>query len=87
MPAAKLRSFLDDNHVKYMIIGHSPAFTMPEIAAKVHITGKKVAKTVMVKIDGKMAMVVLPSNLHIDIDHLQELTEARTPARPLAWHT
>ena len=74
MPVKKLREFLDEHKVKYVLISHSPAFTMSEIAATAHICGKKVAKTVMVKMDGKMAMVILPSDRRIDFEHLEEVT-------------
>ena len=61
MPIRKLREFLDENQVKYVVISHSPAYTAQEIAASAHIPGKDIAKTVIVKLDGKMAMVVLPA--------------------------
>jgi len=76
MPVEKLRRFLDDNHVKYVRISHSPAFTAQEIAAKAHIPGKELAKTVMVKIDGKMAMAVLPAMDKVDFQRLKDATGA-----------
>jgi Ala-tRNA(Pro) deacylase len=53
-------------------------FTAQEIAASAHIPGKELAKTVMVKIDGKMAMAVLPASYRIDFDLLQGATGAST---------
>ncbi len=61
MPCAKLQEYLDQNHVKYVSIKHSPAFTAQEIAGSAHIPGKELAKTVVVKLDGAMALVVLPA--------------------------
>jgi len=77
MPARRLREFLDKNGVKYVAISHSPAFTAQEIAASAHISGRELAKTVMVKVDGVMAMAVLPASLSIDFDALKELTDAK----------
>ncbi len=74
MPTQQLCEFLDQNQVKYVVISHSPAYTMSEIAATAHISGKKVVKTVIVKMDSEMAMLVLPSNPKVDFDHLKELT-------------
>ena len=71
MPTQKLHAFLDDNQVKYLKIGHSPAYTAQEIAAAVHIPGKEMAKTVMVKIDGKMTMAVLPADHRINFEKLK----------------
>ncbi|MCG8344531.1 MAG: deacylase, partial [Chlorobiales bacterium] len=59
MPISKIRDFLDSHHIRYFIISHSPAYTAQEIAAAAHVPGKELAKTVMVTIDGKLAMAVL----------------------------
>ena len=67
MPAEKLRKFLDENNIKYVNIKHSLAYTAQEIAASAHIHGKEIAKTVIVKIDGKMAMAVIPANFKLDL--------------------
>ncbi len=48
-----------------------------EIAASVHIPGKELAKTVMVKIDGKMAMAVLPASYQVDFNLLRDFSGAR----------
>lgn len=72
MPLAKLTSFLDEHGKKYVVIKHSKAFTAPEVAASAHVPGKEMAKTVMVKIDGDMNMVVLPSTHQVDLDMLKK---------------
>jgi Ala-tRNA(Pro) deacylase len=66
MSVDKLRSFLDLERVKYVTIRHSPAFTAQEIAASAHIPGKQIAKTVMIKRNGEMAMAVLPASDKIE---------------------
>jgi len=71
MPVQKLKEFLDSNNVRYVQISHSPAFTAQEIAASAHVPGKDLAKTVMIKIDGKMAMAVLPASHHVDFNALK----------------
>ena len=78
MPIAKLKSFLDENQVKYVTIYHSPAFTAQEIAASAHVPGKELAKTVMVVIDGRMAMAVLPASFQVELGLLKETTGADT---------
>lgn len=72
MPRKKLKEFLDSNEVKYISIQHSSAYTAQEIAAIAHIPGKDVAKTVIIKIDGKMAMAVLPASYKVSFDHLKD---------------
>ena len=78
MPAEKLKKFLDDNKVKYVSIKHSLAYTAQEIAASAHIHGKELAKTVIVKLDGKPAMAVLPANRRIAMDRLRQAARARS---------
>ncbi len=72
MPVTRLKELLDSERVKYVTIGHSAAFTAQEIAASAHIPGKELAKTVMVKIDGKMAMAVLPASCRVNFDLLKK---------------
>jgi Ala-tRNA(Pro) deacylase len=76
MPIRKLKDLLDDRRVKYVTVRHSPAYTAQEVAASAHISGYEVAKTVMVKVNGKMAMAVVPAPLHVDLRHLKELIGA-----------
>ena len=77
MPVNKLKAFLDEHQIKYVTISHSTAYTAQEIAASAHIPGKEVAKTVMVKIDGAMAMAVLPASYQVDFDLLKTATGAQ----------
>ncbi len=77
MPVKKLKDFLDSNGIKYVTIGHSRAYTAQEVAASSHIPGKELAKTVMVKIDGEMAMVVLPASRSVDFSLLKQTLEAK----------
>jgi len=78
MPLSKLREFLDSHQIKYLVISHSLAYTAQGVAALAHVSGKKLAKTVIVKIDGVLAMVVVPASLHVDLELLKKLTGAQT---------
>ena len=77
MPVKKLKVFLDENNIKYLTIRHSSAYASQKIAASAHVSGKELAKTVMINIDGKMAMAVLPASYHIDFDNLKEIFGTR----------
>jgi Ala-tRNA(Pro) deacylase len=72
MPTKILREFLDKNNIKYVTVKHSLAFTAQEIAASAHIKGKELAKSVLIKIDGKLAMCVLPAANKINFDFLKD---------------
>jgi Ala-tRNA(Pro) deacylase len=71
MPANKLKEFLDSEKVKYVSLSHSPAYTAQEVAASAHVRGKDMAKTVMVTLNGTMAMAVLPASRKVGFDLLQ----------------
>ncbi len=71
MPVSRLKEYLDSHNIRYVTISHSPAYTAQGIAASAHIKGKELAKTVMIKIAGKMAMAVLPAPLKVDFDLLR----------------
>lgn len=72
MPVAKLKNFLKENNVKYESITHLPASTAQETAARAHISGKNMAKTVMVKVNGELAMAILPANKKVNFILLKD---------------
>jgi len=76
MPVQKLKDFLDGHGTKYVTIRHSRAYTAQETAQSAHVPGKELAKTVMIKIDGAMAMVVLPGSERVDLAELKRATGA-----------
>ena len=78
MPVEKLKDFLESEGVKYVTISHSQAFTAQEIAASAHIPGRELAKSVMVKIDGNIAMVVLAATDFVSLERLREAAGAST---------
>lgn len=78
MPAKILKKFLDEHGRKYVSIQHSLAFTAPEVAASTEVSGKNFAKTVIVKLDGRLAMVVLPANRKLALSELREMLMSDT---------
>jgi len=77
MIAAKVRSFLDEHKVKYVTVKHSPAYTAQELAHSAHLSGNEVAKSVMVKTDDRMAMVVLPASKRVSLDEVRRVVGGR----------
>lgn len=71
MPVQRLKEFLDSNGIQYVLISHSRAYTAAAIGSITHIPGKLIAKTVMVKIDGELSMVVVPGSRHINLAALK----------------
>jgi Ala-tRNA(Pro) deacylase len=76
MPVQKLKEFLDREGVKYVSIHHSQAFTAQEVAASAHVSGVEMAKTVVVRLDGRTALAVLPASQWVDFAALKACTGA-----------
>lgn len=68
---AHISKFLESQHVPYQACTHSRAYTAQGIAQAQHISGKKVAKVVMVMTDhNKLIMAVVPASHRVDLDRL-----------------
>lgn len=80
-----IKHYLNENKIRYNIINHNPAYTSPEIAANAHISGKQLIKPVIVKIDGKLAMVIEPSHLRINLEMLKKLLKAKKVELANEW--
>ena len=72
MPVRKLEEFLDGKSINYVRITHSTAYTAKQTAASAHIPGRALAKSVILKADGKMMMAVLPASRRLDLDLFRE---------------
>jgi Ala-tRNA(Pro) deacylase len=77
MTLVRLANYLDSHSTKYLVISHSPAYTAQGIAGLTHISGKELAKTVMVKMDGNLVMAVLPANFHVDLQALRKAANVK----------
>lgn len=73
----ELKRYLDSEGVSYTTIRHPAAYTAQEVAAAAHVPGQEMAKSVMVKVDGRLAMVVLPASDKVVFDVLREALGAR----------
>jgi len=67
MPQKRILSFLKENNVPFTMTHHPKAYTAQRIAASAHIKGKIMSKTIVVKIDGRFALAVLPANDRISL--------------------
>ena len=78
MPVKQLVEYLATHHVPYKTQRHIPAFTAQEVAQQAHISGHRVAKTVVVKLDGKMALCVLPATERVNFSMLRHVAGSHT---------
>jgi Ala-tRNA(Pro) deacylase len=67
----RLREFLEANKVPYSVHLHPQAFTAQEIAALEHVSGRMLAKVVMIKAGAQLIMVVIPADHRVDLDRIK----------------
>jgi Ala-tRNA(Pro) deacylase len=76
MPTTKVKEFLNARGVAHAVIPHPLAFTATSVAGAAHIRGKELAKTVLVNMDGSLAMAVVPATRRVDLERLRQATGA-----------
>jgi Ala-tRNA(Pro) deacylase len=70
--AKRVREYLEENQVPYIHCTHRLAYTAQEVAAAQHISGREMAKTIVVKADGRFVLVILPAVLKLEMKALRE---------------
>lgn len=76
MPARRLKELLEREQIPFTSIPHEETYTAQETAQAAHVPGFELAKTVMIELDGKMAMVVVPATRKVVLQDLREETHA-----------
>ena len=71
MASLLLIDYLERSRAYYTVKEHSCAYTAEETARLNRIPPRSFAKTVMIRIDGELAMMVLPSNHRVALDALR----------------
>jgi len=70
---SRLKSFLDSNQIPYESLAHSTTYTAQGTATMMQISGKEVAKTVVLRAGAKWdetILAVLPGSKHVKLDKL-----------------
>ena len=67
----RMEQYFRENDVSFEVLKHDQAYTMQEAAAALHVSGRQVAKVVIVKADGGMAMLVIPAPDRVNLDHVR----------------
>ncbi len=74
----QITEFLDSHHVRYRHATHERKLTAQETAQAQHVSGKILAKAVMIMADNRLVMAVLPASHRVDLPALQRLLGAGT---------
>lgn len=70
MLSPRLHNFLDERHAPYATLTHDRTVTAQATASAAHIGPGQFAKTVMLKVDGTLAMMVMPAAYRVDLTRL-----------------
>jgi len=75
MHSENIQSYLNRNSIPYEIIEHPRAITAEEISRSAQIPSSQLAKTVVLRVNGELTLVVLHADERIDLDRLSEYME------------
>jgi Ala-tRNA(Pro) deacylase len=74
----RLKALLDRHGASYEVLPHRAAFTAQDVARTTHVTGRRVAKVVVIRDEaGADLMVVIPATHHLDQGQLRTVTGRR----------
>ncbi len=77
MPIRRLRTYLDTHDVRYVVMDHSPAFSALEEAQYKHISGRNIAKTIILIVEDQPVMLVLPGSEKVSLDFFKEFCDTQ----------
>ncbi|MCC6543934.1 MAG: YbaK/EbsC family protein [Nitrospirae bacterium] len=69
----RVEAVLKKNNVIYNTIKHQEVYTAQEIAESMHVSGKNMAKVVMVKAKERYIMTVMPASCRMDFRKLKNI--------------
>jgi len=72
----RIRDYLDSQDVPYEPIHHSQAFTGQEVAHSLHMSGKRLAKAIVLAGDGKPVMAIIPASHRLNFQEFRAALEA-----------
>ncbi len=72
--------YLKDHHLAYEHSVHSRAVAAQRLAAAEHVTGDRIAKPVVVSVDGVLALAVVSATERVDVEALRRATGAAAVA-------
>lgn len=72
----RIEEILKENGIPYEILTHPEIYTMQETAAALHVSGKQVAKTVIIKANGNMVMLVIPAPNRLNFEKVRAMLDA-----------
>ena len=73
----KIIKFLEKNKIKYEIIKHKIVYTAFDKAQTLKVPEKIIGKTLILKIDGELAMVLISADRNLEINKLKKIVQKK----------
>jgi Ala-tRNA(Pro) deacylase len=73
----RIDRYLRDRELPFVHSVHMRAVPAQRMAHAEHVTGDRIAKPVVVSLDGKLALAVVSASQHVDVEALRRTTGAR----------
>ena len=73
----RIDQYLKEHHLPYVHSTHVRAISAQRFAAAEHVPGDRIAKPVVVSIDGALALAVVSATQHVDVEELRHALGAR----------
>ena len=74
----RIDQYLKDHHLPYTHTTHVRAVSAQRFAAAEHVSGDRIAKPVVVRVDGELALAVVSATDKVDTDELRRALGARS---------
>jgi Ala-tRNA(Pro) deacylase len=73
----RIDRYMKEHHLPYVHTTHSRAVAAQRFAAAEHVPGDRIAKPVVVDVDGQLALAVVNANQRVDVEELRRTLGAR----------
>lgn len=85
MKSTQVHRYLAHQPYPYEVIAHAPAYTARETAERIRVSQGEMAKTVVLSVDGRFVLAVLPASAYVDFDKVRALTGAHQVFLAREW--
>jgi Ala-tRNA(Pro) deacylase len=71
-----IRTMLELRGIPFEEVHHAEVYTAQEVAQREHFSGHRVAKVVVIMVDGRPVELILPASRHVDLDRVRTVLHA-----------
>lgn len=68
-----LKTYLDHEHIHYDLLPHQEDYCVTEPSPRLPTPAREAAKTLIMRVDERFVMAVLPANWDVDLHHLRDV--------------